>query len=64
MNDTVRIGAETAVLMLAQKVAYVFSFTFFGKENYFWFLSVVLFIGSAVVFVAYFYQRPYYQEKT
>lgn len=50
--------------MLIQKVVYVFAFTFFGESDYYWFLSVVLFIGSAVVFVSFASERPYYYSKT
>jgi hypothetical protein len=51
--------------MLASKVLYVFAFTFFNKSSVgnTWFLSICLFIGSAIIFAAFYFDRPYYHAK-
>ena len=51
-------------IMLASKFAYVFAFTFFRSHEHFWFLGIVLFVGSATVFAVNVNQRPYYNENT
>ena len=58
--------SKSHVTMLAMKVVYVFVYTFFknSSDGNAWFLSLTLFIGSAIVFFTFLYQRPYYDAYT
>ena len=61
------MNSISEVLTLIAKLVYVFAFTFFKDRNSgenAWFLSICLFIGSALVFLVSLYQRSYYEAKT
>ena len=54
--------------MLAMKAVYVFAFVFFrdtsaGRSGNAWFLSIVLFVGSALVFASFVTNRPYFEDQ-
>jgi hypothetical protein len=53
--------------MLAVKALYVFAFVFFrdtsaSHPGNVWFLSIVLFVGSAFVFTSFVINRPYFEN--
>jgi hypothetical protein len=57
------------MVMLGVKAFYVFAFVFFrdtspGHTGNAWFLSIVLFMGSALVFSSFVRNRPYFDNKT
>jgi hypothetical protein len=54
--------------MLAVKALYVFAFVFFrdtsaSHPGNVWFLSIVLFVGSAFVFASFVINRPYFENQ-
>lgn len=59
--------SRSHAIMLASKAFYVFGFTFFRNpksDGNAWFLSLLLFFGSAIVFASFYYDRPYYHSKS
>ena len=50
--------------MVYTQIKYIIAFTIFGVSESHWFLSMILFIGSLLVFVTYVYRRPFYMDRT
>ncbi len=68
MSSTYRINPDSHLVMLAVKALYVFAFVFFrdtsaGHTGNIWFLSIVLFVGSALVFMSFVINRPYFENQ-
>ena len=68
MSLTYRINPDSHLVMLAVKALYVFAFVFFrdtsaGHSGNVWFLSIVLFVGSALVFMSFVINRPYFENQ-
>ena len=55
------MGSQGNQLLLLTKFLYVWSFIFGGdNEDNYWFLSILLFLGSALVFSTFVSYRPYF----
>jgi hypothetical protein len=59
-NNRYRTNSYSQINALIAKIVYIFSFTFFNQEEYYWFLSIVLLAFSSFVFSSFVTNRPYY----
>ncbi len=63
-NDpSARVNSRSDVFELILKIILNYLFTFFGFEQYHWFLIAVLLVLSAISYFKYRYSWPYYNEK-
>jgi len=63
-----RINPDSHLVILAVKALYVLAFVFFRDTSTTnagnaWFLSIVLFAGSGLVFMSFVINRPYFENQ-
>lgn len=59
-DPTCKMNANTDLVLLVSKLAYVFFFNFFSQSQYVLFKSIVLVVFSGLSFLSYLNNRPFY----